>query len=160
MDTDQFPWGALRPGETTVDLPAAPDAGLFFIGHIRTPWTTPGDCPKKGDRVAGPECRIEIAPIWRPLLAGVTGRPLLQVIYWLHLARRDLALQAPRGNGGLHGTFSLRSPMRPNPLGISTVQLISVDMAGLTVRGLDCVDGTPLIDLKPDVAIWGPEPRA
>lgn len=53
-------------------------------------------------------------------------------------------------------TFALRSPMRPNPLGIATVRLIGVDAEGLTVRGLDCVSGTPLLDLKPDASIWEP----
>ncbi|MFN3994752.1 MAG: TrmO family methyltransferase [Tabrizicola flagellatus] len=99
---------------------------------------------------------MEFDAIGRPLLAAVAERSVLQVIYWLHLARRDLALQSPRNDGGVLGTFSLRSPMRPNPLGISSVRLICVDGTGVTVRGLDCVDGTPLIDLKPDLSIWVP----
>ena len=56
----------------------------------------------------------------------------------------------------MRGTFSLRSPVRPNPIGTHIVQLISVDGANLVVRGLDCLDGTPLIDLKPDRALFTP----
>lgn len=50
----------------------------------------------------------------------------------------------------VHGTFSLRSPVRPNPIGTSIVKLEAVEGSTLLVRGLDCLDGTPLIDLKPD----------
>lgn len=156
MAGDLPPWGTVRAGESIVDLPAATDAGLYFIGRIRTPWTDPMDCPKQGDRTVGPDCRIEIDARWQPLLARVADRPVLQIIYWLHLARRDLAMQTPRNDGRVCGTFSLRSPLRPNPLGISSVHLVGVDATGLTVRGLDCVDGTPLIDLKPDPSIWEP----
>lgn len=156
MADDLPPWGAVRAGESTIELPNSTDAALYFIGRIHTPWTDPKACPKKGDREVGPDCRIEIDPRWSPLLDGVEKLPLLQVIYWLHLGRRDLAVQSPRNDGGGHGTFALRSPMRPNPLGISTVRLIGVDATGLTVRGLDCVSGTPLLDLKPDTSIWEP----
>ena len=48
------------------------------------------------------------------------------------------------------GTFALRSPVRPNPLGISTVRLVGTQGASVLVQGLDCLDGTPLVDLKPD----------
>ena len=56
-----------------------------------------------------------------------------------------------RHSGGLHGTFSLRKPMRPNPVGAFSVRLPSREGITLVVRGLDCIDGTPLIDLKPDI---------
>ena len=143
------PFGALRPGETTVEPPESPDAQLWFLGRIRTPWATPRDCPRRGDPESGPECRIELAPRWAPLLDGVAERERLLVLYWMHLARRDLATQRRRGERPLRGTFALRSPMRPNPIAASEVALLRIEDATLVVRGLDCVDATPLVDLKP-----------
>ena len=67
----------------------------------------------------------------------------------MHEARRDLVLQKPRA-GTLHGTFALRSPVRPNPIASSLVELTGVKDGALLVRGLDCIDGTPLLDIKPD----------
>lgn len=148
--------GTLPAGERTVYPPPGADAGLHFIGRILTPWADPMACPKRGDRKDGPDCRIEIVPLWRPLMTGVAALPLLQAICRLHLGRRDVALQSPRNDGALRGIFALRSPMRPNPLGVSTVRLIGVDDTGLAVRGLDCVSGAPLPDVKPDTSIWAP----
>jgi tRNA (adenine37-N6)-methyltransferase len=67
----------------------------------------------------------------------------------MHLARRDLVRQRPKRSDSLFGTFALRSPMRPNPIAASVVALLHVDDDHLLVRGLDCVDGTPLVDIKP-----------
>ena len=86
LSPDPLPFGALRPGESTVEPPATPDAGVFFLGRIRTPWAEPSDCPKGGDREAGPECRIELDPRWAPLLEGLAERPRLLVLYWMHRA--------------------------------------------------------------------------
>jgi tRNA (Thr-GGU) A37 N-methylase len=66
------------------------------------------------------------------------------------LSRRDLILQNPNHGDAARGTFSLRSPIRPNPIGLSTVRLIRREGNRLIVRGLECVSGTPLIDIKPD----------
>lgn len=141
----------IRPGETTLALPAAPDAHVYFIGRIRTPWKERRECPRSGDADEGPLCTVEIEPAFRPALAGIEKREWLQVMYWMHRARRDLATQAPHGSGASPGTFSLRSPIRPNPIASSVVRLVEAHPDRLVVRGLDCVDGTPLIDIKPDV---------
>jgi len=90
-------------------------------------------------------------------LTGIEAYPRIQVLYWMHEARRDLLLQTPRGSGVTSATFALRSPMRPNPIASSVVTLEERSGCVLRVRGLDCVDGTPLIDLKPD---RGKGPRA
>jgi tRNA (adenine37-N6)-methyltransferase len=100
--------------------------------------------------------RIEIFPQWRPALDGVAQYERLEVLYWLHLSRRDLVRQSPASDGRSRGTFSLRSPVRPNPIGSSIVTLVSVEPNGLTVRGLDCLDGTPLLDIKPDRTLFTP----
>lgn len=132
-----------------VDAPAATDAGLVFIGRIRTPWTSRLETPRQG-RVDGPVCRLEIFDPWVPALQGIELYSSLEVIYWLHMSRRDLVLQSPKNDGAVRGTFSLRTPVRPNPLGTSMVKLVGVEGATVLVRGLDCLDGTPLVDLKPD----------
>ena len=138
----------IRPGEVSIPLPDSTDAGIYFIGRIRTPWQTRAMCPRRGDP-NGPECRIEIEPRWQAALEGLADHRRLQVLYWMHESRRDLLVQVPRHTGRRTGTFALRSPVRPNPIASSTVELVSVNANVVTVRGLDCLDGTPLIDLKP-----------
>ena len=70
--------------------------------------------------------------------------------------RRDLVLQSPADSGEVFGTFSIRSPVRPNPIGTSIVVLDGIERSRLFVRGLDCLDGTPLLDLKPDRSLFKP----
>lgn len=139
----------IRPGEVQAALPEGFDAGLYYIGRIRTPWTLRSQCPRRGTP-DGPLCRIEIDPRWGEALHGVAGKPRLQVLYWMHEARRDLVRQKPGHGGETWGTFSLRSPVRPNPIASSVVELVAVEGLTLVVRGLDCLDGTPLLDLKPE----------
>ena len=105
--------------------------------------------PRQG-RHDGPVCRLEIFEPWVPAIKGVDFYSNLEVIYWLHQSRRDLVLQSPKDNGNTRGAFSLRSPVRPNPIGTAIATLVGVEGPTLLVRGMDCVDGTPLLDLKPD----------
>jgi len=139
----------IRPGEVAIDAPAADDAGLVFIGRIHTPWTSRMMTPRQG-RADGPVCRIEIFEPWRPALKGIGRFQRLEILYWLHLSRRDLVLQSPASDTSTHGAFALRSPARPNPIGTTIATLVEVQDDGLLVRGMDCLDGTPLIDIKPD----------
>ncbi len=139
----------VRRNEVAVEPPAAFDAGLIFIGSIRTPWTSRLDCPRQGRR-DGPICRIEIYEPWIAALDGIEAYEQIEVLYWLHESRRDLVRQSPASDGKTRGTFSLRSPVRANPIGTSLVAQVGRQGPILNVRGLDCVDGTPLIDLKPD----------
>lgn len=134
---------------------AAADASIEYIGVIRTPWTSRLVCPRQG-RADGPLCDIEIFEPWVPALEGIGRYSSLEVLYWLHESRRDLVLQSPASDGQVRGTFALRSPVCPNPIGTSIVTLESVEGAVLKVRGIDCLDGTPLIDLKPDRSIFVP----
>ncbi|QPC95198.1 tRNA (N6-threonylcarbamoyladenosine(37)-N6)-methyltransferase TrmO [Mesorhizobium sp. INR15] len=145
----------IRPSEVAVDAPPATDAGLVFIGVIHTPWTSRMATPRQG-RDDGPVCRIEIFDPWREALDGVDKFERLELLYWLHLSRRDLVKQSPASDGTSRGTFSLRSPVRPNPIGTSIVRLVGVEGPTLLVRGMDCVDGTPLLDLKPDRTLFKP----
>jgi tRNA (adenine37-N6)-methyltransferase len=145
----------IREGEIAVELPPPTDAGLVFIGRIHTPWTSRLETPRQG-RQDGPLCRIEIFDPWVPALKGLDLYEQVEVIYWLHMSRRDLVHQSPASDGSTRGTFSLRSPVRPNPLGTSVAKLVGIDGATVLVRGLDCLNGTPLIDLKPDRCTFTP----
>ena len=139
----------LRRHEVAVHLPPADDARIRFIGRLHTPWPLPEDCPRQGSP-DGPQCRIEVFEPWVSALAGLERLQTLEVLYWLDQARRDLTVQNPGRSGNALGTFALRSPLRPNPVGTARVRLEEIEGRWLRVRGLDCCDGTPLIDLKPD----------
>ena len=149
---------SIRPGEIAVTLPDAYDAGVYFIGRIRTPWTRRDDCPKNA-RGSDAVCTIELDPRYAAALDGVASCTHLVVLYFMHEARRDLLVQAPR-HGERRGTFALRSPVRPNPIAMSVVRLLRVDGTRLSVVGLDCLDGTPLIDIKPYFASVDSVPEA
>jgi tRNA-Thr(GGU) m(6)t(6)A37 methyltransferase TsaA len=145
----------IREGEVAVTPPPPTDAGLTFIGRIHTPWTDRMMTPRQG-RHDGPECRLEIFEPWVAALKGLEKYTTVEVLYWLDQSRRDLVLQSPASNGEVHGTFSLRSPVRPNPIGTSVAKLVRIEGNMVTVQGLDCLDGTPLIDLKPDRCLFTP----
>jgi tRNA-Thr(GGU) m(6)t(6)A37 methyltransferase TsaA len=144
----------LRSGEVAVALPPQPDAGVYFIGTIHTPWRTRGECPKRGVS-EGPICSIVVDERWRAALTDLANHRRIQVLYWMHRARRDLVLQTPFRTGQTTGSFALRSPVRPNPIASSIVDLVAIEGTTLQVRGLDCIDGTPLIDLKPERGVSG-----
>lgn len=145
----------IREREVAVAPPQATDAGLVFIGTIRTPWTSRLVCPRQG-RADGPVCRIELFPPWDEALEGIDRFERLEVLYWLHRSRRDLVRQSPANNGETHGTFALRTPVRPNPIGTSIATLVAREGRVLLVRGLDCLDETPLLDIKPDRTLFTP----
>ena len=145
----------LRPGVVAVAAPPATDAGLVFIGRIHTPWSERSECPRQG-KPDGPICRIEVFEPWVAALDGIEAFAQIEVLYWLHLSRRDLVRQSPKSDGTTRGAFALRTPVRPNPIGTSLVRLLAVEGGVLLVRGLDCLDGTPLVDLKPDRCAYTP----
>ena len=149
----------IRDGEIAVALPQDFDASLYFIGRIRTPWKRREDCPKNA-RESDAVCTLEVDPRWVPALAGVETCTHLIVLYWMNRSRRDLVLQVPRHHGVGRGTFALRSPARPNPIAVSIVRLLRLDANKLSVSGLDCLDDTPLLDIKPYFASTDAQPDA
>jgi len=148
----------LREGEIAVALPESFDAGVYFIGRIRTPWTRRDQCPKNA-RGSDAECTLELEQRYAAALDGVASCTHLVVLYFLHQARRDLLVQMPR-HGERRGTFAIRSPVRPNPIAMSVARLVRIEGTRLTVVGLDCLDGTPLIDIKPYFATVDSVPDA
>ena len=150
----------VRPGEVAVTLPKEFDAGVYFIGRIHTPWTRREDCPHNPREAGETESTVEIDPRWAEGLKGVETCSHIIVLYWMDRARRDLAVQVPKHYGEQRGTFSLRSPARPNPIALSVARLLRVDGTKLTVKGLDCLDGTACLDIKPYFASIDSKPEA
>jgi tRNA-Thr(GGU) m(6)t(6)A37 methyltransferase TsaA len=124
----------IRDGEVAVTPPAPSDAGLVFIGRIHTPWTSRMQAPRQG-RADGPLCRVEVFEPWVAALDGLENYPRIEVLYWLDKSRRDLVRQSPRNDGATRGTFSLRSPARPNPIGTSIAELVRIEGATVLCAG-------------------------
>jgi tRNA-Thr(GGU) m(6)t(6)A37 methyltransferase TsaA len=146
-------------GEVTADLPATADAQLYFIGRIRTPWAERKQCPKNAQE-SDAVCTLEVDERWAPALKDVESCSHLVVLYWMDRSPRNLVLQVPSHYGVQRGTFALRSPARPNPIAMSVVKLAGIEGAKVKVVGLDCLDGTPLLDIKPYFASTDSVPEA
>lgn len=149
----------LREGEIAVPLPERFDASVFYIGRIRTPWKRRQDCPKN-PRETDATCTIVLDERWAKGLSGLESVSHILVLYWMDKARRDLVLQMPNHYAEGRGTFALRSPVRPNPIAVSVARLVGIKGYKLTVVGLDCLDNTPLLDLKPYFASTDSVPEA
>ena len=145
-----------RPGETLAAIDpaeAADDARLIFIGRVRSPWNERSACPKnlREARERGGHATIELDPPWRPGLGGLEAGSHVVVLYWMDRARRDLVVQTPKHTDGPRGVFSLRSPIRPNPIALAVVKVLALDIAAgmIEIDAIDCLDGTPVLDIKP-----------
>ena len=117
----------MRGGETLleVDPGGQGDASVAFIGVVRSDWQK-GDCPRnirQSRERGGGNARIELKPGYGAALAGLKVGQALWVLTWMDRSRRDLALQSPAHADGPRGTFSLRSPARPNPVAMSAVPM-------------------------------------
>ncbi len=145
-----------RDGEVTLEIDPAgmqADAQLVFIGRMGSPWKTREECPKNmaAARAAGRTARLEIFEAFRPGLAGLSVTSHIVILTWLDRAPRNLIVQAPRHAPEPTGVFALRSPVRPNPVGLHVARLLWLDQAAGTLEldAIDVLDGTPVIDIKP-----------
>lgn len=122
---------------------------LHIIGVVRSTLKTMSGPPPNGD-FAGQEACLEIFPAYCLALAGIERLSRLQVLYWLHRADREVLRVYPGGDRSheMVGVFTNRSPLRPNPIGVTVVSIVETGIDFVRVRGLDAIDGTPLIDLK------------
>ena len=104
-----------------------------------------------GDTMRAAESRIVLDPALAAGLAGLEKEPRILVVFHFHLSTGYELLQHPRGDTTRtkRGVFALRSPRRPNPIGVTEVDLLEIQGNVLRVGGLDAVDGTPVLDLKP-----------
>jgi tRNA (adenine37-N6)-methyltransferase len=145
-----------RPGEVRLDddpAKLAADAGVVFIGSVSSPWQDREECPKNmaAARLTGKQAALQIAEPYRPGLAGLSRYSHLVVLTWFDRARRDLIVQQPRHAAAPRGVFALRSPVRPNPIGVHVVRLLSADEESgrIEIDAIDVLDGTPIVDVKP-----------
>jgi tRNA-Thr(GGU) m(6)t(6)A37 methyltransferase TsaA len=120
------------------------------IGRVRSTLTRRSDAPRQGDEGA-PDADLEIEPAFLPALDGLSAGQEILVLTWLHQADREVLAVHPRDDlrNPLTGVFATRSPDRPNPIGLHRVELLAVEAGRLRVRGLEAIDGTPVIDIKP-----------
>ena len=125
---------------------------LVPVGEVRSPLTDPAAAPKQGDEGA-PEAWLEFAPDVAPALEDVEPGDRLIVLTWLHRADRDVLRVHPRDDPANpeRGVFNTRSADRPNPIGLHPVEVLEVKGERLRVRGMEAIDGTPIVDLKPDL---------
>jgi tRNA-Thr(GGU) m(6)t(6)A37 methyltransferase TsaA len=121
------------------------------IGWVHSPLRRRADAPRQGHEGA-PNAWLQIEPAFLPGLDGLRAGQDILVLTWLHEARRDVLAVHPRDDltQPLAGVFATRSPDRPNPVGLHPVKVLSIEADGsLHVQGLEAIDGTPVIDIKP-----------
>jgi tRNA-Thr(GGU) m(6)t(6)A37 methyltransferase TsaA len=132
------------------------------IGVLSTPWQALDQCPRNGRQPnPAPVCQAHILPEFAAGLRDLEGFSHLILLYWLHEVRAPELTVTPPFDGQPRGLFTTRSPRRPNPIGLSVVAFDGFDGPDcLKVRYLDCLDGTPLLDIKPYLASTDAEPAA
>ena len=125
---------------------------IVAIGVVHSPYLTRDQAPKQG-REALSESRIDIFPQYREALQGLSVNSYAYIFTWLDKADRKALKAHPRGDRSREqrGVFSTRSPSRPNPIGLNLVRIIAIDDTVLRVEGMDTLDGTNIIDIKPFV---------
>ena len=121
---------------------------LQEIGIIHNDYKDLTDIPRQG-RMSEETSEIEIHPAFADGLLQIEKHSHLIVLYWAHLAKRDLLKTLPPMSKEIHGVFASRSPGRPNPLSLCIVELLKRDGNILRVKGLDALDASSVIDIKP-----------
>ena len=121
---------------------------LKEIGIARNAYKNLTDIPRQG-RMSEEISEIEIHPDCADGLLRIEQNKYLIVLYWAHLAKRDILKTIPPAAKEIHGVFASRSPGRPNPLSLCIVELLERRDNILRVKGLDALDGSAVIDIKP-----------
>ncbi|MBN9614436.1 MAG: tRNA (N6-threonylcarbamoyladenosine(37)-N6)-methyltransferase TrmO [Acidobacteriales bacterium 59-55] len=132
-----------------MDIPQSFD--LSPIGYVRSSLKARAGAPHQGWEGA-PDARLEIHPDFVRGLDGIEPGQDIWILTWLHQSQRSVLKVHPRGNkqNSLMGVFATRSPDRPNPIGMHRAKILSIDHDGwLEVQGLEAIDGTPIVDIKP-----------
>ena len=122
------------------------------IGWVESPLVEPADAPKQGDEGA-PDAWIVVDATLQPAIRGLEPGSDVIVLTWLDRADRSTLLVHPRDNPAnpLRGVFATRSADRPNPIGLHRVEILAIDNTRIHVRNLEAVDGTPVVDIKPQL---------
>ena len=133
------------------------DVTLHPIGVVRSPYTDKSKIPKGPGAKHDAEGVLEIRADLEPGLLDIEGFSHLFVLWIFHRAEGFDLVGKPPVDDREHGVFATRSPRRPNPLGLTVVELLGRDGPRLTVRGVDMLDGTPIVDIKPYLSSVPPE---
>jgi len=119
------------------------------IGVVYSPFKIRGECPPQGNSTIS---EIEIFREYETGLKDTEHFSHLHVFYWMHKSREYSMSVITPWDTKPHGLFAVRTPDRPNPLGYAIVELVERNKNVLKVRGLDAVDGTPVVDIKPYIS--------
>ncbi len=119
------------------------------IGTVHSPYTDRIQVPRGPGAKHDAEGVLEIAAEFEPGLADIEGFSHLYVLWVFDRADPPSLTSTPPTDDRAHGVFATRSPQRPNPIGLTVVRLLGRDGRRLSVRGVDMLDGTPILDIKP-----------
>jgi len=119
------------------------------IGYVRTPYKDTGEIPKGVGAKHDVEGSLDIRAEFEPGLTDIEGFSHLLVIWAFDRSEGCSLMETPPSDNRPHGVFATRSPRRPNPIGLTVVELLSREGSVLRVRGVDMLDGTPILDIKP-----------
>ena len=122
---------------------------MRHIGYVRSPYQDSKEIPKGFGTRHDAEGVLELEPEFEPGLMDIEGFSHLFVIWAFHESDGFELFGTPPIDDRPHGVFATRSPRRPNPIGLTVVELLSREGARLRVRGVDMLDGTPILDIKP-----------
>jgi tRNA-Thr(GGU) m(6)t(6)A37 methyltransferase TsaA len=122
---------------------------MIPIGVVRSPYSETAQVPKGLDAQHGAEGVLEIRPELEAGLADIEGFSHLYVIWQFHKVDGYDLVAYPPSDDRPHGVFATRSPLRPNPIGLTVVEMLRREGTRLHVRGVDMLDGTPILDIKP-----------
>lgn len=127
------------------------ESSLVFspIGVIRTPFVCLEGMPIQPGGARDVLGRVELVPELTSALADLGGFSHVYLLYCFHASKGFSPTVTPYLDDTPHGLFATRAPRRPNPIGLSVVEVVSVVENVVTVRGIDVLDGTPLLDIKP-----------
>ena len=139
-------WGLQKFGELKLDESMM----LSPVGRVESVLTDLADAPNQGDEGA-PAARVVFDTRYSEALADLVAGADVLLLTWLDRADRGVQSVHPRGDASrpLTGVFSTRSPDRPNPIGLHRVRVLAIDGPVVTVSGLEALDGTPVVDVKP-----------
>jgi tRNA-Thr(GGU) m(6)t(6)A37 methyltransferase TsaA len=120
------------------------------VGRVESPLVDPAHAPRQGDEGA-PDAWLVIDPVYAPAMRTLAVADKIVVVTWLHRGDRTTLETRPRNDPErpLSGVFSTRSPDRPNPIGLHEVAIFEITATRIGVRGLEAIDGTPVVDIKP-----------
>jgi tRNA-Thr(GGU) m(6)t(6)A37 methyltransferase TsaA len=127
------------------------------IGYVKSPYKDTRDVPKGLGAQHAAEGLLEIRADLEPGLQDIEGFSHLIVIWAFDRAAGCSLVATPPSDNRPHGVFATRSPQRPNPIGLTVVELLGRDGAALRVKGIDMLDGTPILDIKPYLSNVPPE---